>query len=187
MSRNVSKTVSGIFYCCLRSYLDRAHWFFRGAFSDQEVHQTFLVHWWTKRGVKRRHYLWQSGDAEHQPKRGCCRGTNCSRCCAAPTCEKDVAGLPTLQRCCRSTKTAEMLQVATNAVETMQKHQLCRDVAGVPTLQRRCRGTNSAEMLQVYQLCRDVAGVPTLQRCCRSTDKQRHELFITQRRNGSKI
>jgi hypothetical protein len=52
MTRNVSKTVSGIFYCCLRSYLDRAHWFFRGAFSNQKG-GAFLVQMWTKRGVKK--------------------------------------------------------------------------------------------------------------------------------------
>ncbi len=130
MSRNVSKTVSGIFFCCPRSYLVRAHWFLRGALSYQEG-GAFSVQRLTKRGVKRRHYLWQSGVAEHQRKRGCCRGINCSRGVVKHRIARrmlqgyllrDVAGAPSLKRCCRCP-----------AIGVLQSYQLCRDVAGAPT------------------------------------------------------
>ncbi len=155
MSRNVSKTVSGIFYCCLRSYLDRAHWFFRGEFSDRAGGGGLLSTEVDKKGCEKKALFvtvrccrasTEEGMLQrHQLQQGRCRGTNCN---------KGVAGAPTLQRFCRWINNAEMLHV----------YQNCRDVAGGPTLQKCCRCTNNAEKLKVQQLrwrcCRgNVAGM----------------------------
>ncbi len=142
MSRNVSKTVSGIFFCCLRSYLDRAHWFFRGAFSDQKGGGLLSTEV-DKKGREKRRYLLQSGVAEHQLKRGCCRGINCGRGVAEHQLKR-----------------------------VLQGHQHCRDFAGEPTLQRCgnncvgddaeamrlgcCRAPAASKMLhRGYQLCQE--------------------------------